>query len=69
MGANSYHLEITKGNLALFREWADARDMGRVGWLVLGLVVLVLLTSVRMHHWPGGMLGETWSVEFVPPWR
>ena len=43
--------------------------MGRVTWLLIALVVLLTMTCVRIHHYPGGMFGESISVEFVLPWR
>ena len=42
--------------------------MGRLGWLLVALLLLFFLTSVRFHNVPG-KFGESWSVEIVPPWR
>ena len=68
-GDNIWVLEITNGNLALFPEVAHALDMGRFAVLLL-ILLLVVLASVRLHHYPGGFLGgESWSVEFEWPWR
>jgi hypothetical protein len=42
--------------------------MGRLSWLFVGILVLLFLTCVRFHHLPGTW-GESWSIEFVPPWK
>lgn len=42
--------------------------MGRMAWLFLAAVVLLFLTSVRVHYMPG-QFGDHVSIEFVAPWR
>jgi hypothetical protein len=42
--------------------------MGRFGWLIAGLIVLVFLTCVKVHYLPGHF-GDSVSFEFAPPWR
>jgi hypothetical protein len=43
-------------------------DMGRLGWMLAGLVVLFFLTCVKFHNTSGRFV-EGWSVEIRAPWR
>ena len=42
--------------------------MGRMGWLFVAAVVLLVLTTVRFHYMPG-QFGDHVTIEFVAPWR
>ncbi len=42
--------------------------MGRFGWLLCGIAVLLFLTCVRIHPSEGGWIGW-FTVEFVSPFR
>ena len=46
----------------------DCVHMGRMGWLFVAAMVLLFLTSVRVHFLPG-QFGEHISIDFVAPWR
>ena len=42
--------------------------MGKMAWLLVAIVVLLVVTSVRVHYMPG-QFGEHISIEFVAPWH
>jgi hypothetical protein len=42
--------------------------MGRIAWLLTAVLVLLILTTVRVHYMPG-QLGDHVTFEFVPPWH
>jgi hypothetical protein len=42
--------------------------MGRMAWLLVAAVLVLLLTTVRFHYLPG-QFGDRVSFELVAPWR
>jgi hypothetical protein len=42
--------------------------MGRMAWLLVAVLVLLIVTTVRIHYLPG-RFGDHVTFEFVAPWR